>query len=167
MDVVSQSNAGSLSLLFLVLVGDYFAYGTTSAGSELLLRGHECRGLLVETLELVELAQLGGNGRELVLLGALDLDLLQFFLGGNGLSDFNSQELTAVALFPEAVVDVVAVQTNPVPNSLGRLFGLDKVVLGLADSREFVDGSVGQILDLLTSVGLFSLSVLLVGLSAA
>ena len=144
MDVVSQSDAGSLSLLFLVLVGDYFAYGTTRTRSELLLRGHECRGLLVETLEfVVELAELGGNGRELVLLDALGLDLLQFFLCGDGLSDFNSQELAAVALFPEAVVDVVAVQTNPVSHSLRRLFRLDKVILGLADSLEFVDGSVG------------------------
>jgi hypothetical protein len=122
-----------------VLVGRYFAYVTTNSVSEFLLRGHESRSLLVESLEfIVKLAsELSGHSRYLVLLGALGLHFLEFFLSSDGLSDFSSQKLASVALLPEAVVDVFTVHTNPIAYTLGGLL----LLLGLVVLSLVVIGS--------------------------
>lgn len=153
-----------------MLVGGYFAYVTTNSVSELLLGWHERRGLLVKSLEFtVKLAlELGGHRRKLVLLGALSLHFLQLFLGSDGLSNFRSQQLTPVALLSKAVVDVVAVQADPVTHSFRRLFfRLHLVVLGPAgDSSKFIHSCLNEVLDLLATISLFCLSILLVRLCA-
>lgn len=153
-----------------MLVGGYFAYVTTNSVSELLLGWHESCSLLVETLEfIVELAlELGSNRRKLVLLGALRLDFLEFFFCGDGLSNFRSQQLTAVALLSKAVVDVITVQADPVAYSFRRLlFRLHLVVLSPArDSSKFINSRLGEVLDLLAAISLLCLSILLVRLCA-
>ena len=161
----AQSSSFSL-LILLLLVGRYFAYVTTNSVSELLLRGHESRGLLVKSLEfIIKLAcDLSSHSRQFVQLGALCLHLLEFFLGCDGLSNFSSEQLAPITLFPEAVVDILTVHANPVAYSLRRLFFLFCLGgLGLVVSGKFVYISLNRkVFDLLTNISLFGISILLV-----
>lgn len=111
-----QSLLSAVSLLLLVLTGISYV------SSELLLTGHEGCCLLVKALEfIVKLTlELSSYRLKLVLLGALGLHFSKFFLGSDGLAHFRPQHLAPIALLPEAIVDVVTGQADPVSYSLRR-----------------------------------------------
>jgi hypothetical protein len=125
--------------------------GISYVSSELLLRGHEGCCLLVKALEfIVKLTlELSSYRLKLILLGAVCLHFSEFFFGSDGLAHFRPQHLAPIALLPEAIVDVVTGQADPVSYSLRRcLLNLCLVTLGLAvKCVEFVYSSLSEVLD--------------------